>query len=153
VFAGGVKVKSINHILRSQAQMILTSEQIAQYRSELANNPDALAALDIMEEYVGEKLADAAQAVAMENGIEGVMDFGGTDWFSEKLEKCRQFICQPKYQDLRQKYVPGILPPLTDFFAGSVGFPPGIAGIIATPFAIYIAEEGEKFCQYFNSLP
>ncbi len=133
--------------------IVLTSEQIAQYRSELANNSDALAALDIMEEYVGEKLADAAQAVAMENGIEGVMHCGGTDWFSEKLEKCRQFICQPKYQDLRQKYVPGILPPLTDFFAGSVGFPSGIAGIIATPFAIYIAEEGEKFCQHFNSLP
>lgn len=131
----------------------ITPEEIDKYRAELAGYPDALAALNIMEDYVGEELADAAQAVAMENGIEGVMDYGGTDWFSEKLEKCRQFICQSKYKDLRQKYVPGILPPLTDFLAGSLGCPPGIAGIIATPFAIYIAEEGEKFCQNFNSSP
>lgn len=132
---------------------IVTPEEIAKYRVELVDYPNALAALNIMEDYVGEELAGAAQAVAMENGIEGVMDFGGTDWFSEKLEKCRQFICQPKYQDLRQKYVPGILPPLTDFLASSLGCPPGIAGIIATPFAIYIAEEGERFCQNFNSSP
>lgn len=125
----------------------LTSEQITQYRAELANNPDALAALDAIEKWDGD-LADATESLATRNGIEGVEDNADMRWFVELLQKCQEHICQTRYEDLREKYIPALIPPITDCIAGGFGCPPGIAGIIATPVAIYIQEEGmERFCQ------
>ena len=129
----------------------LTSEQISQLRSELAGYPEALEALEVIEEWDGD-LADAAESIATRNGIEGVEDNAELRWFTEKLRQCHGFICQDKYQDLREKYLPTLLPPMVDFFVGLLGCPPGVAGIIATPFAVYIQEEGmEKFCKSYES--
>jgi hypothetical protein len=125
----------------------LTPAKIAQYRAELANNSDALAALDVIEEWDGD-LADSTESLATRNGIEGVEDNADLRWFVELLQKCREHICTARYEDLREKYIPGLIPPITDFIAGGFGCPPGIAGIIATPIAIYIQEEGmDKFCK------
>ena len=131
----------------------LTSERIAKLRSELANNPEALEALEVIEEWDGD-LADAAESLATRNGIEGVEDNADLRWFTEKLRQIHGYICQPNYQNLREKHLPALLPPIADLFAGSLGFPPGVAGIIATPFAIYIQDEGmEKFCKPYDSNP
>ncbi|WP_198954016.1 MULTISPECIES: hypothetical protein [Moorena] len=81
----------------------LTSEQISSLRSELANNPEALEALDVIEEWDGD-LADAAESLATRNGIEGVEDNADLRWFTEILRKCRDFICQPQYQNLVTGY-------------------------------------------------
>ena len=125
----------------------LTSEQIAKYRSELADNSDFLAALDVIEEWDGD-LADAAESIATRNGIEGIEDNADLRWFVVILQKCRGYICQPKYENLREKYLPALIPPLTDFIAGAFMCPPGIAGILSAPIALYISEEGmDKFCQ------
>ncbi|WP_287255395.1 MULTISPECIES: hypothetical protein [unclassified Moorena] len=77
----------------------LTSEQISKLRSELANNPQALEALEVIEEWDGD-LADAAESLATRNGIEGVEDKGEVRWFIKILRQCRDLICQPKYQTL-----------------------------------------------------
>ena len=131
----------------------VTSEEIAQYRSELADYPEALAALDVIEEYDGD-LPAAAKAIAIRNDIEGVADYGLSDWFDERLQECRNFICQPKYRGLTKNYLPALIPPLADLLAGSLGCPPGVAAIIATPFAVYINDEGlDKFCESFDSQP
>lgn len=125
----------------------LTPAQIAKYRAELSNNPDALAALDTIEKWDGD-LADATESLATRNGIEGVEDNADVRWFVELLQKCQEYICQPRYEDLREKYIPALIPPITDCIAGGFGCPPGIAGIIATPVVIYIQEEGmDRFCQ------
>lgn len=128
-------------------EKLLTPEQIERYRAELADNPDAIAALDVIEEWEGD-LADAAESLAIRNGIEGVEDRADLRWFVIVLQKCRSFICQPKYEKLREQYLPALIPPLTDIIAGSFMCPPGVAGLLATPFAIYIQEEGmDLFCQ------
>lgn len=125
----------------------LTREEIDRYRAELADNPDALAALDAIEEWDGD-LADAAESIATRNGIEGVEDNADLRWFVVTLQKCRAYICQPKYERLREKYLPALIPPLTDFIATSLMCPPGVAGILSAPIALYIQEEGmDKFCQ------
>lgn len=125
----------------------LTPEQIAKYRTELADNADALAALNVIEEWDGD-LADAAESIATRNGIEGVEDNFDLRWFVDTLQKVRAYICQPKYENLREKYLPALIPPLTDFIASSFMCPPGVAGILSAPFAVYIQEEGmDKFCQ------
>lgn len=126
----------------------ITPEKIAQYRSELVNNSDALAALDIIDEWDGD-LADAAESIATRNGIEGVEDNGEVRWFFEVLLKIRDLtkICEPENDNFRENYLPALVPPIADLISSSFGFPPGLAGILATPFAIYIKDEGmEKFC-------
>jgi hypothetical protein len=128
----------------------LTLEKIAQYRIEFADNENALAALDVIEEWDGD-LADAAESIATRNGIEGVEDNADMRWFVIVLNKCRDSICQPKYETLREKYLPALIPPLTDIIAGCFMCPPGVAGLLSTPVAIYIQEEGmDKFCQNYT---
>lgn len=128
-------------------EKLLTPEQIERYRAELADNPDALTALDVIEEWEGD-LADAAESLAIRNGIEGVEDRADLRWFVIVLKKCRDSICQAKYEIWREKIVPALIPPLADIIAGSFMCPPGVAGLLATPVAIYIQEEGmDKFCQ------
>jgi len=133
---------------------VVTKTKIEQYREQLLKDyPEALVALDVIEEYEG-NLAEAAKAIAIRNDIEGVADYGLLDWFSGMLEECRDFICQPKYENLRENYLPALIPPLADCSARSLGCPPGVAAIIAVPFAAYIKEEGmEKFCKSSNSQP
>jgi hypothetical protein len=46
---------------------IVTSQEIAQFRSELANNPEAMKALDAIEDCEG-NLEDAAIALAIRAG-------------------------------------------------------------------------------------
>ncbi len=131
------------------SEKIVTPEKIALYREQLADNQDALDALDVIEEHG--KISKAAKALAIQEDIEGVIDNAALDWFDEMLQKCRNFICKSKYKNLREKYIPALIPPLTECIAGVLACPPGVAGIIATPFAVYVAEEGmEKFCNSIN---
>jgi hypothetical protein len=138
---------------RKNSMTIVTQEEVAKFRAELADYPEALTALDVIEEYDG-NLPAAAKAIAIRNDIEGVADYGLSDWFDERLQECRNFICQPKYRALTKNYLPALIPPLADLLAGSLGCPPGVAAIIATPFAVYINDEGlDKFCESFDSQP
>jgi len=132
------------------SEKIVTPEQIALYREQLADNQEALAALDVLEEWDGD-LADAAESIAKRKGIQGVETNADLRWFTQKLKESQKFVCQPKYENLRDKYVSTLIPVLIDFLAGSLGCPPGLAGLIATPFALYIAEEGmDQFCKSSN---
>jgi hypothetical protein len=125
----------------------LTSEQIAKYRSELADNPDFLAALDVIEEWDGD-LADAAESIATLNGIEGVEDNADLRWFVIVLNKCRDSICQPK---LREKYLPALIPTLTGIIAGYLMCPPPVAVILSAIVAVFIQDQGlDKFCQNYT---
>jgi len=125
----------------------LTSEQIAKYRSELADNSDFLAALDVIEEWDGD-LADAAESIATQNGIEGVEDNADLRWFIIVLQKCRGYICQPENRIVGEKIVPALVPTLSEMIAAFFLCPSGIATLLSTPIAIYIQEEGmDKFCQ------
>jgi hypothetical protein len=134
------------------SEKIVTPEQIALYREQVADNQEALAALDVIAKYG--KISKAAKAIAIQEDIEGVIDNAALDWFDEMLQKCRNFICKPQYESLREKYIPALIPPLADCIAGVLACPPGVAGIIATPFAVYVAEEGmDKFCQSINPQP
>jgi hypothetical protein len=131
----------------------ITQEEVAKFRAELADYPEALAAFDIIEEWDGD-LADAAESIATRNGIEGVEDNADLRWFFAMLVKIRELtkICEPENQNFRENYLPTLIPPIADLISSSFGCPPGVAGLLATPFAVYIKEEGiEQFCQM--SLP
>lgn len=138
---------------RKNSMTTVTQEEVAKFRAELADYPEALAALDIIEEWDGD-LADAAESIATRNGIEGVEDNADLRWFFVMLGKIRDLtkICEPENQNFRENYLPALIPPIADIMSSSFGCPPGIAGLLATPFAVYIKEEGiEQFC--LMSLP
>ena len=135
------------------SEIIVTPEQIALYREQLADNQEALAALDVIEEWDGD-LADAAESIAKLNGIQGVETNADLRWFTQNIQECQKFICQSKYENLRNNSLSALISALTEFLAVSLGCPPGVATMIATPFTLSIAQEGmDKFCQSFNSPP
>jgi hypothetical protein len=124
----------------------LTPEKIAQYRIQFADNENALIALDVIEEWEGD-LADAAESIATRNGIEGVEDNADFRWFVIILNKCRDSICQPKYETLREKYLPALIPPLTDIIAGCFMCPPGVAGLLSTGSSLPFMLNQQTRCQ------
>ncbi len=119
----------------------LTPEKIAQYRIEFADNENALIALDVIEEWEGD-LADAAESIATHNSIERVEDNADFRWFAIVLNKCRDFICQPKYENLREKYLPALIPTLTNIIVGYLMCTLGFISI--TEGQRWLAERWEK---------
>jgi hypothetical protein len=56
--------------------------------------------------------------------------------------------CDPANDDFRENYFSAMLPTIAEIMSVSFACPPGIATLIATPFAIYIQKEGmDKFCK------
>ena len=125
----------------------LTPEKIAQYRIEFADNENALIALDVIEEWEGD-LADAPESIAPRNSIKEGEDNADFCWFAIVLNKCRDFIFQPNYENLREKYLPALIPTLTNIIVGYLICPPQVAEILSAIVAVYILDQGlDKFCQ------
>lgn len=102
----------------------LTSEEIAQYRSELEtyHNPSAIAALDVIEWECEGYLEDAIPLLLMrETGSEADKSMG------DLLERCRQFICQ---EEVREALESGFIVPAIEPIAIGAGIPPGVATAI-----------------------
>jgi hypothetical protein len=113
----------------------VTPEEISQFRSELADNPQALVALDTIEECESD-LDDAVQLLVMRETAQDAHR-GLNDW----LEKCRQFICQ---EEVREALESGLLAPAIEAIAIGISIPPGIA----TALSICVFKLGaKKFCK------
>ncbi|AFZ01305.1 hypothetical protein [Calothrix sp. PCC 6303] len=112
----------------------VTPEEITQFRSQFADNPEALAALDAIAECNG-SVEDAIPIVFMgESVLEA--DINLKDW----LEKCRQFICQEEVRDALES---GLIAPVVEPLAMSTGIPAGTA----TALSILVFKLGaKKFC-------
>jgi membrane-associated HD superfamily phosphohydrolase len=112
----------------------VTAEEIARFREQLKHDPEALAALDTIQECEG-NLEEAARSIATAAG--------NTDVESDLLEKlssrCRTVICQ---EDMKEK-LPVLIAAIAGFLASSSGFP----SRLATPIALFAIEKGsENFC-------
>jgi len=112
----------------------VTPEEISQFRRQLANSPEALTALDTIEECDG-YLDDAVALLVMRETAQEA-DRGLIDW----LEKCRQFFCQ---EEVREALESGLLAPAIEAIAIGVPIPPGMA----TALSICVFKLGaKKFC-------
>lgn len=81
----------------------VTQAEIDQYRSQLQAYPDALKALEVLEECEGD-LEFAAETVAIETGELGD-DLGDDDpneptWLEKTADKLRPHICTPAFKDV-----------------------------------------------------
>ncbi len=117
----------------------LTSTEIAHYRSELSSIPDALRALDMIEDCEGD-LEDAAIALALQVGQEPDRS---DRWLDGLAKRWRVFLCQ-------QFALDGVgLATVVQALVGETSLP----AVLATAVVIYILKTGvENFCKPLREL-
>lgn len=119
--------------------MILTPEEITQFRSQLSESPEALAAIDAIEECKG-SLESATQLIAVETTDIEVSLRGDSNYLEQLAQKLSNIICQEEFDEL----MTGVLTAAIATLAASGNIP--IA--LATPVVIYVAKIGVKqFCE------
>ncbi len=114
---------------------VLSSQEIAQYRSELAECPGALVALDAIEDCEGD-LDDAAVSLGIQVGQQP----DRSDWLEGVAKRCRVAICQSEFQaDLKAGKLSTLV---TDLVAQKI-----CPAVLATPVVIYVVKQGvDEFC-------
>jgi DNA repair exonuclease SbcCD ATPase subunit len=119
----------------------VTSQEIEQFREQLRDYPEAIAALEVIEQRNG-NLETAAKILAIRAGYEPSRKL---DLLDELSQKCRKVICQEEFkEDLAAGVIVAVIEPL----ATGAGIPPGLASAIA----IYAFKTGvKKFCQPTDS--
>ncbi|NEO97329.1 MAG: hypothetical protein F6K58_01145 [Symploca sp. SIO2E9] len=121
---------------------IVTSQEIAQFRSELSDYPEAMQALDVIEDCEGD-LEDAAMALAIRAGQQPQIN--NAEWLDVLARKCRAAICQ---QEFREELLKGS-------YAGTVKYlatTPLLPEILATPVLMYVVRQGvNSFCEPLDS--
>lgn len=117
----------------------LSSQEIAHYRSQLAEYPDALIALDAIEDCEGD-LEDAAIAIAIHIGQQP----DRTDWLEGLAKRHRVAICQSDCQNsLKEKNLVSVVAQLTE----AQICPPILIPLIVL-FALKVGVE--DFCEPLN---
>jgi DNA-binding FadR family transcriptional regulator len=77
----------------------VTPEEISQFRGQLADSPEALAALDAIEECEG-NLEAAAQLIAVETTDAEVSLRADSNFLEKLAEKLSNIICQEEFDEL-----------------------------------------------------
>lgn len=120
----------------------VTQAEIEQYRSQLAPYPDALKALDVLEECEGD-LEYAAETVAIESGKlqdnAGEEDPNEPSWLEKFAQKLRPHICTPAFKEV-----------FTQGFAGTISLLIPVVGspILLILVVIYVSRKGvDEFCK------
>ena len=114
----------------------LTSQEVAYYRSQLAQFPDALQALDAIEDCEGD-LEDAALSLAIHVGQQPDRN----DWLEGLAKRCRVAICQSPVREAihNQQLTSAIAFLIEEKICPS---------LLLTPVLLYVLKVGlEEFCQ------
>lgn len=124
---------------------IVTESEIERYRLQLAEYPDALKALDLLEECEGD-LEYAAETIAIESGESDDNntvddeDPNEPSWLEKLADKLRVHICTPAFKEV-----------LSQSFSGGVSWLVAATAYQALPLTlvlIYISRRGlDKFCK------
>jgi hypothetical protein len=119
----------------------ITDQEIESFRSQLADYPEGIKALDIIQECDGH-LEDAIALITLrETGQEP--ERGLSDW----LEKSRKIVCQ---EEFRNDLAGGLIGVLVEPLTTGLAIPPGIATVVA----VYVFKIGVKrFCEPPNPTP
>ncbi|HYW21979.1 MAG TPA: hypothetical protein VE956_22245 [Nodularia sp. (in: cyanobacteria)] len=121
----------------------VTSQEIALFRSQLADDSSAMEALDLIEDCDGD-LEDATMTLAIRAGQEPGMT--NSEWLDAIARKWRGVICEQEYRDdLLSNSLVTIMERLKTM--------PTFPNVLATPILIYIIKQGvNNFCEPMDSL-
>lgn len=114
----------------------VTLEEISHFRSQLANYPDILKALDVIEDCDGD-LEDAALVLAIEVGQQP----DSSVWLDGFAKRYRPALCE---QGVRENLLNGELTAVVEYLTGNQILPL----ILAAPVLMYIMKQGvNDFCE------
>ena len=117
--------------------IILTSQEIAQFRSQLSEYPSALQALDTIEDCEGD-LEDAAMSIAIQVGQ---MPTTSEKWLDGVAKRYRVTICDREY---REELLQGNIGKMVGYLLERKTCPE----LLVTPVVIYALKTGIKqFCE------
>ena len=116
----------------------VTPKEIAQFRSQLADDSSAMEVLDLIEDCEGD-LEDAAMSLAIRAGQEP--EIANSEWLAALARKWRAVICQQEFrEDLLNGSVKGMIEHLKTVQTFSI--------ILAVPVLIYVLKQGvNNFCE------
>lgn len=119
--------------------MQLTTEEIIEYKQQLATYKPALIALEAIEDCEGD-LEGAATSLAIEVG----QRVDRVDWLDGMAKRCRVAICQDNFQqDLQENQIAT----LVGYLLERKLCPP----LLVVPIVIYVLKKGlDDFCQPLN---
>ncbi|MEH2277123.1 MAG: hypothetical protein V7K40_20620 [Nostoc sp.] len=121
----------------------VTSQEIAQFRSQLADDPSDMEALDLIEDCDGD-LEDAAMTLAIRAGQQP--ERANSEWLDALARKWRVVICEQEY---REDLLNTSLQKMMEHLKATPTFPK----ILATPVLIYVLKHGvNNFCEPLDSL-
>ncbi|SRR5579883_2273633 len=121
--------------------IIVTPAEIEQFRADLADYPDALKALNEIEDCEGD-LEDASIALAIQVGQEPDTN---DRWIEGVAKQWRHILCRP---DLKESLEDGLTGNLLLTLTEHTMLPLKLA----TPVAIYVLKTGvQDFCQSFEA--
>ncbi len=119
----------------------LTPEEITQLQARLADYPEALSALQEIEDCEGD-VEDAAISLALRSGQEPDTN---EQWLAGFSKRYRHIACQPQFRD---SLAAGQLSPLINYLTQETDCP----ALIAAPVAIYVLKSGvDSFCRSFDN--
>jgi hypothetical protein len=121
----------------------VTSQEIALFRSQLAEDSQAMEVLDLIEDCDGD-LEDATITLAIRVGQEPGMT--NAEWLDAMARKWRWVICEPEYrEDLLNNSLVRIMERLKSM--------PTFPKILAAPILIYILKQSvNDFCEPLDLL-
>lgn len=121
----------------------VTLEEVAKLQAELTNYPNALAALQEIEECEGD-LEDAAMVLAIRAGQQP--DIANADWLSSLAKKCRAFICRTQSRDALAN---GSFAPVVEQLTAAKLCP----ALLVMPVLLYVVKQGiDEFCQPLDAV-
>lgn len=117
---------------------IITDEEIAQYRQQLADYPEALDALDLIAECDG-NLEESANFLVIEEGISELRSGESEEenTLDKIAKKFRKIICDDDFID-------DLMSDLVTAGIASLAVSGQIPVAVATPVVIYLAKKGVK---------
>ncbi|MEB3278490.1 MAG: hypothetical protein VKK42_06145 [Lyngbya sp.] len=117
--------------------IIVTSQEIAQFRSQLSEYPQALEALDTIEDCEGD-IEDAAISIAIQVGQ---MPTSSDNWLDGVAKRYRVTICDKEY---REDLLQGNISQMVGHLLSQNTCPE----LLVTPVVIYAVKTGiNKFCE------
>jgi hypothetical protein len=117
--------------------IIVTREELEQYRTELADEASALSALDMLEDCEG-NLEDAAIALGLRVGQEPDRS---EDWLDGLAKRWRAFVCQ---MGIKESLQAGSIANAVKLLAAESSIP----DVLAVPVILYVIKTGvEEFCK------
>ena len=121
----------------------VTSQEIAQFRSQLTDNTTAMEVLDLIEDCEGD-LEDAAMSLAIRAGQEP--ERANSEWLDALARKWRAVICEAEF---REDLLNGSVQKMIEYLYTMPTFPK----ILAVPVLLYVLKQGvNNFCEPLDAL-